>query len=100
MPAIWLRRFGGGANFLMLGGMLAGRNEREGTIVEENNERFMLFYGMNSESAMQRHVGEVVDHRAAEGKTVRLPLRGPVEYVIRDNLGGLRSACTMWERRA
>ncbi|VCX83645.1 GMP reductase [Klebsiella pneumoniae] len=54
----------------------------------------MLFYGMSSESAMTRHVGGVAKYRAAEGKTVKLPLRGPVENTARDILGGLRSACT------
>jgi GMP reductase len=54
----------------------------------------MLFYGMSSESAMKRHVGGVAEYRAAEGKTVKLPLRGPVENAVRDILGGLRSACT------
>ncbi|MEJ1266810.1 hypothetical protein WDV93_02015 [Pantoea ananatis] len=38
----------------------------------------MLFYGMSSESAMKRHAGSVAEYRAAEGKTVKLPLRGPV----------------------
>lgn len=94
VPGDVAKAFGGGADFVMLGGMLAGHDECEGTIVEENGERFMLFYGMSSESAMKRHVGGVADYRAAEGKTVRLPLRGPVEYAIRDILGGLRSACT------
>ena len=64
------------------------------TVVEENGEKFMLFYGMSSESAMTRHVGGVAQYRAAEGKTVKLPLRGPVENTARDILGGLRSACT------
>ncbi|MDU7285276.1 MAG: IMP dehydrogenase [Escherichia coli] len=36
----------------------------------------------------------VAEYRAAEGKTVKLPLRGPVENTARDILGGLRSACT------
>lgn len=54
----------------------------------------MLFYGMSSESAMNRHVGGVAKYRAAEGKTVKLPLRGPVGNTARDILGGLRSACT------
>ncbi len=43
----------------MLGGMLAGHEESGGRIVEENGEKFMLFYGMSSESAMKRHVGGV-----------------------------------------
>jgi GMP reductase len=49
---------------------------------------------MSSESAMKRHAGSVAEYRAAEGKTVKLPLRGPVEETLRDILGGLRSACT------
>ena len=77
-----------------LGGMLAGHEESGGTVVEEDGEKFMLFYGMSSESAMNRHVGGVAGYRAAEGKTVKLPLRGPVENTARDILGGLRSACT------
>ena len=77
-----------------IGGMLAGHEESGGTVVEENGEKFMLFYGMSSESAMTRHVGGVAKYRAAEGKTVKLPLRGPVDNTARDILGGLRSACT------
>ncbi len=37
---------------------------------------------------MKRHVGGVAEYRAAEGKTVKLPLRGPVENTARDILGG------------
>jgi len=94
VPGDVAKAFGGGADFVMLGGMLAGHDECEGTLVGENGEKFMLFYGMSSESAMNRHVGGVAEYRAAEGKTVKLPLRGPVENSIRDILGGLRSACT------
>jgi GMP reductase len=94
VPGDVAKAFGGGADFVMLGGMLAGHEESGGTVVEENGEKFMLFYGMSSESAMTRHVGGVAQYRAAEGKTVKLPLRGPVENTARDVLGGLRSACT------
>lgn len=94
VPGDVAKAFGGGADFVMLGGMLAGHDESGGTVVEQNGEKFMLFYGMSSESAMNRHVGGVAQYRAAEGKTVKLPLRGPVEDTARDILGGLRSACT------
>ena len=87
MPGDVAKAFGGGADFVMLGGMLAGHEESGGTVVEENGEKFMLFYGMSSESAMTRHVGGVAKYRAAEGKTVKLPLRGPVENTARDILG-------------
>ncbi|ALB61667.1 GMP reductase [Cronobacter condimenti 1330] len=94
VPGDVAKAFGGGADFVMLGGMLAGHDESGGTVVEQNGEKFMLFYGMSSESAMNRHVGGVAQYRAAEGKTVKLKLRGPVEDTARDILGGLRSACT------
>ncbi|HAH12225.1 MAG TPA: GMP reductase, partial [Pantoea agglomerans] len=94
VPGDIAKAFGGGADFVMLGGMLAAHDECEGQVVEENGESFMLFYGMSSESAMKRHVGGVAQYRAAEGKTVKLPLRGPVADTARDILGGLRSACT------
>ncbi|KAA9002588.1 GMP reductase [Affinibrenneria salicis] len=94
VPGDVAKAFGGGADFVMLGGMLAAHDECEGAIVEERGEKFMLFYGMSSKSAMTRHVGGVAEYRAAEGKTVKLPLRGPVANTVRDIMGGLRSACT------
>ena len=94
VPGDVAKAFGGGADFVMLGGMLAANDECEGRIVEEQGRKMMLFYGLSSASAMNRHVGGVADYRAAEGKTVSLPLRGPVENTVRDILGGLRSACT------
>jgi GMP reductase len=94
IPGDVAKAFGGGADFVMLGGMLAAHDECEGKIIEKDGKQFMLFYGMSSESAMNRHVGGVAEYRAAEGKTVELPFRGSVELTIRDILGGLRSACT------
>ena len=52
------------------------------------------FYGMSSKTAMQKHVGKVAEYRASEGKTVRVPFKGPVRDTALDILGGLRSACT------
>ncbi len=72
----------------------AGGPRRAAVASLRRTAKFMLFYGMSSESAMKRHVGGVAEYRAAEGKTVKLPLRGPVENTARDILGGLRSACT------
>lgn len=94
VPGDVAKAFGGGADFVMLGGMLAGHDECEGHVVEENGAKFMLFYGMSSESAMKRHAGGVAEYRASEGKTVKLALRGTVETTVKDILGGLRSACT------
>ncbi|GLO63737.1 GMP reductase [Vibrio sp. MACH09] len=88
------KAFGGGADFVMLGGMLAGHEESGGDVVTVNDEKFMKFYGMSSQSAMSKHSGGVAKYRAAEGKTVLIPFRGSVHETISDILGGVRSTCT------
>ncbi|MBD0786377.1 GMP reductase [Vibrio sp. Y2-5] len=93
-PGDVAKAFGGGADFVMLGGMLAGHEEAGGELVEKNGETYMKFYGMSSKSAMDKHSGGVAGYRAAEGKTVLIPFRGPVENTIQDVLGGVRSTCT------
>jgi GMP reductase len=94
IPGDIAKAFGGGADFVMLGGMLAGHDESGGEIVTENGEAFKLFYGMSSETAMDKHAGGVAEYRASEGKTVRIPYRGAVKSTILDILGSLRSTCT------
>ncbi|MFB1077223.1 GMP reductase [Photobacterium damselae] len=88
------KAFGGGADFVMLGGMLAAHTESGGEVIEQNGKTFMKFYGMSSQSAMDKHSGGVAKYRAAEGKIVLLPFRGPVENTIQDIMGGVRSTCT------
>ena len=88
------KAFGGGADFVMLGGMLAGHQESGGEIIEQDGKQFMKFYGMSSQSAMKKHSGGVAKYRAAEGKTVLLPYKGSVNATIEDIMGGVRSTCT------
>jgi len=78
----------------MIGGMLAGHDECNGQILEVDGKRCMEFYGMSSATAMKKHVGEVANYRASEGKHVYVPYHGPVDATVLDILGGLRSACT------
>ncbi|CAN5893954.1 GMP reductase [soil metagenome] len=95
VPGDVAKAFGGGADFVMLGGMLAGHTESGGELVEdEQGKKFKLFYGMSSETAMNKYAGGVAEYRASEGKTIRLPFRGPVGETIQDILGGIRSTCT------
>merc|ERR1712032_1734946 len=93
-PGDVAKAFGAGADFVMLGGMLAGHDECTGDVVEEGDEYFKVFYGMSSDTAMKKHAGGVAEYRSSEGKTVSIPYRGPIDETIRDILGGLRSACT------
>ncbi|AWH90566.1 GMP reductase [Buchnera aphidicola (Melanaphis sacchari)] len=88
------KAFGGGSDFVMLGGMLSGHSECSGKVIEEKENKFMLFYGMSSIPAMQRYTGKIFGYRASEGKVVKVPFRGEIDKTIRDILGGLRSACT------
>ena len=92
VPGDIAKAFGAGADFVMLGGMLAGHDECEGEIRYEDRdgERVpvaMTFYGMSSEAAMKKYAGGVAHYRAAEGKTVETPYRGAVERHARRDHG-------------
>lgn len=93
-PGDVAKAFAAGADFVMLGGMLAGHEECSGDKVEENGKWVKRFYGMSSSEAMQRHHGRVNSYRASEGRSVNVPYRGKVENTVLDILGGLRSTCT------
>lgn len=88
------KAFGGGADYVMLGGMLAGHDESGGELIEKDGKQVKLFYGMSSATAMVKHAGGVAEYRASEGKTVEVPYRGQVEKTLQDILGGIRSTCT------
>lgn len=85
-----VKAFAAGADFVMIGGMLAGHDECDGEIVNG----MMKFYGMASESAMERHNVPHREYRGVEGKTVSVPHKGPVRETLIDILSGVRSACT------
>jgi GMP reductase len=93
-PGDLAKAFGAGADFVMLGGMLAGHDECGSEVVEQDGVRKMRFYGMSSREAMKKYAGGVAEYRAAEGKDVLIDYRGPVENTLQDILGGVRSACT------
>ena len=84
-----VKAFAGGADFVMIGGMLAGHDECAGELEDGK----MKFYGMASETAMGKH-GNHNKYRGVEGKTVEVPYRGKVEDTVKDILSGVRSACT------
>ena len=93
-PGDIAKAFGAGADFVMLGGMLAGHDECAGEVIERSGTRYKRFYGMSSRVAMEKYAGGVADYRAAEGKEVLVELRGPVANTVGEILGGVRSACT------
>ena len=94
VPGDVSKAFGAGADFVMLGGMLAGHDESGGEVIDVDGKKYRQFYGMSSSTAMDKHAGGVANYRASEGKTVKVPYRGPVEGTVLDILGGVRSTCT------
>jgi GMP reductase len=89
-PGDVAKAFGAGADFVMLGGMLAGHDEGGGEVKEGK----VTFYGMSSDTAMNKHHGGVAEYRSSEGRTVTVPYKGSVKSTILDLLGGIRSTCT------
>ena len=107
-PGDVAKAFAGGADFVMLGGMLAGHDEGGGEVITkkyETNEKnglervyeekhFVQFYGMSSDAANTKHFGGLKDYRSSEGREVLVPYRGAVANTIQNILGGIRSTCT------
>jgi len=88
------KAFGAGADFIMLGSILAGHKENEKTIIINNAKKYVEFYGMSSINAMEKYYGGVDDYRSVEGKIVLVEYKGNVENTIKDLLGGIRSTLT------
>jgi GMP reductase len=119
-PGDVAKAFAAGADFVMLGGMLAGHDEGGGEVIEKfyktgewvkdvmtvdhiersswsdkiELKRFVKFYGMSSDAANTKHFGGLKDYRSSEGREVLVPYRGSVSDTVQDLLGGIRSTCT------
>ena len=93
-PGDVAKGFGGGADFVMLGGMLAGHDEGKGKVVKNNGSKFIEFYGSSSLEANKKHYGGLSDYRSSEGRIVRVKYRGKIKDTISNILGGIRSSCT------
>ena len=113
-PGDVAKAFAAGADFVMLGGMLAGHDQGGGEVITKyyttgeqwfkpndetyhpviTNKKFVQFYGMSSNAANEKHFGGLKDYRSSEGREVLVPYRGDVAATVQDLLGGLRSTCT------
>ena len=108
-PGDVAKAFAGGADFVMLGGMLAGHDQGGGDVIAKKymtnefgadgapmieEKLFVQFYGMSSDAANTKHFGGLKDYRSSEGREVLVPYRGDVAVTVQDLLGGIRSTCT------
>lgn len=99
MPADVCKAFAAGADFVMIGGMLAGTHECEGDWEYKWDQKghvmaktTLKFYGMSSHEAQKKY-GGVKDYRSSEGRVMTIPYKGYAKTVVSDILGGIRSAC-------
>lgn len=116
------KAYGAGADFVMVGSMVAGSDEADGDVItkcyrtneysisEETNEfgdvisqhdkpqytmpQYKLAYGMSSKYAQDKHWNGMAKYRASEGIVTLKPYSGPVQNTIDEYLGGLRSCMT------
>jgi len=93
-PGDMAKAFGGGADFVMVGGQFAGHDENPGEIIEEDGKKKKLFYGMSSEKAQEIHYGSMAKYRSSEGRVLKIQYKGSLHDTVSDYLGGLRSTCT------
>lgn len=111
-PGDVAKAFVANSDMVMLGGMFAGTDEQDGEIVSRHyyddeaiwqdgqfsrtiiEKKFKIWYGMSSEYAQEKHSDGMKPYRASEGRHEEVPYIGPVQNVIQDLLGGLRSAGT------
>jgi len=109
-PGDVAKAFAAGADFVMLGGMLAGHDEGGGKVITKSylsnelseqtgeqyveTKQFVQFYGMSSDAANTKHFGGLKDYRSSEGREVLVPYKGEVARTVQDLLGGIRSTCT------
>jgi GMP reductase len=92
-PGDMAKAFGGGADFVMVGGQFAGHEQNPGEVIEENGKKLKMFYGMSSDKAQEKHYGKMEKYRASEGRVLKIPYKGDLNDTVLDYLGGLRSTC-------
>lgn len=84
-----------GADFVMLGGMLAGTRPTPGAVITNaNGKKIKQYRGMASFEAQQDFLGGVPEWKTAEGVAVEVAYREDEEAILADIIGGLRSGMT------
>ena len=95
-PGDVAKAFGGGADFVMIGGELAGHDENPGELINENGKEYKFFYGMSSTYAMKNNyaANNNSEYRSSEGREIKILYKGKLDNTIQNYLGGIRSTCT------
>jgi len=84
-----------GADFVMIGGMLAGTTPTPGAVIEKaDGTKVKQYRGMASREAQEDFLGQLPEWKTAEGVATEVALNDNHDGIIADIVGGLRSGLT------
>ena len=84
-----------GADFVMIGGLLAGTAPTPGEIITKaDGTQVKRYRGMASREAQEAFHGQMHEWKTAEGVATEVPYRTDQDAIIADIIGGLRSGLT------
>jgi IMP dehydrogenase len=84
-----VKAYAAGADFVMVGSMLAGTKETPGeTFVGKGGKKYKVYRGMASSAAQRSWRGKT---STPEGISTTVPYRGSVTNILQDISGGIRS---------
>ncbi|MBW1969131.1 MAG: guanosine monophosphate reductase [Deltaproteobacteria bacterium] len=88
-----------GADFVMLGSMLAGTKPTPGPVIRKEGKngeevKVKTYRGMASSEVQQEFHGGIAEWKTSEGVSIDVPYREDEDKVITDIIGGLRSGLT------
>ncbi len=88
-----------GADFVMVGSMLAGTSPTPGAVLEKTgtdgvSRKYKVYRGMASSEVAEEYHGGVAEWKTAEGVATEVPYREDADAIVADIIGGLRSGLT------
>lgn len=84
-----------GADFVMIGGMLAGTAPTPGKVItKDDGSQVKRYRGMASREAQEDFLGQMHEWKTAEGVSTEVPYSDKQDAIIADIIGGLRSGLT------
>lgn len=84
-----------GADFVMIGGILAGTTPTPGKVIEkEDGSKVKRYRGMASQEAQEAFLGQMHEWKTAEGVATEVAYKENADEIIADIIGGLRSGLT------
>jgi len=84
-----------GADFVMIGGMLAGTAPTPGEfITKADGTKIKRYRGMASKEAQEAFMGPMHEWKTAEGVATEVPYKDNPDAILADIVGGLRSGLT------